>query len=94
MRQIAFFLLALPIVAFSKDTWKSGQIKVIDTDEWCGRPGAVDWPAICGTSPSGATRLVNDSRGDAVRPTLSTSSGAQGWTARSSFAREPWRSFP
>jgi hypothetical protein len=68
MRRVAFFLLALPMLAFCKDTWKSGQIKVIDTDEWCGRPGAVDWPAICGTSPSGATRLVNDSRADAVRP--------------------------
>jgi hypothetical protein len=68
MRRIALFVLALPMVAFSKDTWKSGQIKVIDTDEWCGRPGAVDWPAICGALPSGATRMVNDSRSDAVRP--------------------------
>ena len=68
MRRIAFFFLALPIIGFSKDTWKSGRIKVIDTDEWCGRPGAVDWPAICGTLPSGAPRFFNDNRGDAVRP--------------------------
>ncbi len=68
MRRIVFFFLALPIVAFSKDTWMSGKIKVIDADEWCGRPAAVDWPAICGALPSGATRFFNDSRADAVRP--------------------------
>jgi len=68
MRRIAFLSLALSIVAFSKDTWKSGRIKVIDSDEWCGRPVAVDWPAICGTLPSGAPRFFNDSRGDALRP--------------------------
>jgi hypothetical protein len=68
MRRIAFVLLALPIVAVSKDTWRSGRIKVIDTNEWCGRPAAADWPAICQTSAVGPARLFNDSRGDAVRP--------------------------
>ncbi len=56
------------MVAFSNDTWKSGRIKVIDTLEWCGRPAAVDWPAICQSSAIGPARLFNDSRGDAVRP--------------------------
>lgn len=67
MQRIALLLLALPTLAFCKDNWKSGPIKVINTDEWCARPIAADWPGICRIVP-GATTLFNDSHGDAVRP--------------------------
>ena len=67
MHRIAFLLLALPVLAFNNDVWKSGSIKVVDTDEWCGRPGIPDWPGICGQQ--GATRaLFSDAHGDSVRP--------------------------
>ena len=66
MRPIAFFLLALPVLAFSKDSWSSGSIKVLDTNEWCGRPGIPDWPEICGP-PRGDTTALFDSHG-ASRP--------------------------
>jgi hypothetical protein len=67
MRRIAFFLIALPILAFSKDSWSSGSIKVVDTDEWCGRPGIPDWPGICGPLRGDAMTLFSES-GGAPRP--------------------------
>ena len=51
MRRMVLFALALPLLAFGRD-WSSGSIKVLDTDEWCGRPGIPDWPGICRSHPA------------------------------------------
>jgi hypothetical protein len=56
------------MLAFSKDSWSSGAIKVVDTNEWCGRPGIPDWPGICGPPRSDALTLFSDSSGGAPRP--------------------------
>lgn len=63
MRRIAFIVLALPILALGKDSWSTGTIKVLDTNEWCGRPGIPDWPEICGPPRSDALTLFSDSHG-------------------------------
>jgi hypothetical protein len=60
MKRIAFFVVALPILVFSKDSWKTGSIKVLDTDEWCSRPGIPDWPAVCGAPRGDSLSLFND----------------------------------
>src|SRR5580658_9508239 len=57
---IALLIVALPILVFSKDSWKSGSIKALDTDEWCGRPGIPDWPGVCGPPRSDSMSLFND----------------------------------
>lgn len=67
MRRIAFLLLALPVLARTKDSWSAGAIKVLATDEWCGRPGIPDWPDICGPPRSDSMTLFNGS-GGAARP--------------------------
>jgi len=51
MKRVAFFLLTLPFVVSAKESWSSGAIKVVDTNEWCGRPGIPDWPEICIARP-------------------------------------------
>ncbi len=63
MRRIAWFALALPILAFGKDSWSSGSIKALDTNEWCARPGIPDWPEICGPPRADTTALFSDSNG-------------------------------
>ncbi len=59
MKRIAL-LLVLPMLAFSKDSWSSGTIKVLDTNEWCARPGIPDWPGVCGPLRSDTTALFNN----------------------------------
>ncbi len=61
MRPIILFFLALPVLLFSKDSWSTGSIKVLDTNEWCGRPGIPDWPAICGPPRADQTTIFNNS---------------------------------
>lgn len=68
MPRIAFLLLALPILAFGKDSWSSAVIKVVNTDEWCARPGIADWPAICGPPRSDAMALFNENTGSVPHP--------------------------
>jgi hypothetical protein len=63
MRRFAFVLFAVPMLAFGKDSWSSGSIKVLDTNEWCGRPGIPDYPEICGPPRGDATALFSDSHG-------------------------------
>lgn len=63
MRRIAFLVLAFPILAFGKDSWSSGSIKVLDTNEWCARPGIPDWPEICGPPRADALTLFNNRNG-------------------------------
>jgi len=60
MKRIVFFMVALPILVFSKDAWKTGSIKVLDTDDWCSRPGIPDWPGVCGPPSSASLSLLND----------------------------------
>ena len=57
---IALLIVALPILVFSKDSWRSGAIKTLDTDEWCNRPGIPDWPGVCGPPRSDSMALFND----------------------------------
>jgi hypothetical protein len=63
MRRIAFLLVALAMLALGKDSWSSGSIKVLDTNEWCARPGIPDYPEICGAPRGDQTTLFNDSHG-------------------------------
>ncbi len=63
LRRFALIFLALPILTFGKDSWSSGSIKVLDTNEWCARPGIPDWPEICGPPRADATTLFSDSHG-------------------------------
>jgi hypothetical protein len=67
MQRSAFLLLAFSVLLFAEDVWKSGPIKVLDTDEWCGRPGIADWPGLC-DGLKGNTALFSDSRGASARP--------------------------
>src|SRR5579862_5453766 len=61
MKRIAFFAFALlPLLVFSKESWKTGSIKVLDTDDWCSRPGIPDWPGVCGPPRSESMSLFND----------------------------------
>ena len=69
MRRIAFFLLVLPSLAFCKDSWSSGAIKVVNTDEWCGRPATADWPAICGPTRGDSMALFNENTSGVPRST-------------------------
>ena len=63
MRRLVFLFLALSILASAKDAWSSGPIKVLDTNEWCGRPGIPDWPEICGPTRSDAMALFSGTSG-------------------------------
>ena len=65
MRRIALLVVALPILVFSKDSWKTGTIKALETDEWCSRPGTPDWPGVCGPPRGDSMSLFND-KGDSV----------------------------
>lgn len=69
MRRIAFFVVLLAGLAIGKDAWQSGPIKVVDTDQWCARPGIPDWPGICGPPRSDSMALFNDSSGGVPRAT-------------------------
>ena len=60
MRRIAFFLTILPILVFSKESWKTGTIKALDAHDWCSRPGIPDWPGVCGPPGSSSMSLFND----------------------------------
>ena len=60
MKRIAFLVVALPILVFSKESWQTGSIKVLDTDEWCSRPGIPDWPGVCGPPRGDSVSLFND----------------------------------
>jgi hypothetical protein len=68
MKRIAFVFLALPLLAQAKDSWKSGLIKVVNTDEWCARPGIPDSPELCGPPGGSATTLFGGGSGDVTRP--------------------------
>jgi hypothetical protein len=61
VRLIALFVIAT--LAYSKDSWSSGSIKVLDTDEWCSRPGIPDSPEICGPTRSDTMALFNGASG-------------------------------
>jgi hypothetical protein len=63
VRRIAFIVLALPLLTFGKDSWSSGSIKVLETNEWCARPGIPDWPEICGPPRADALTLFNNAHG-------------------------------
>jgi hypothetical protein len=63
VKRITLIVLAFPILAFCKDAWNSGSIKVLDTDEWCGRPGIPDWPEICGPPRADSMTLFNNKNG-------------------------------
>ena len=63
MRRIAFIVLALPLLTFGKDSWSSGSVKVLETNEWCARPGIPDWPEICGPPRADALTLFNNAHG-------------------------------
>jgi hypothetical protein len=67
VKRIAFFAVVLPILVFSKESWQKGSIKVLDTDDWCSRPGIPDWPGVCGPPRSDSLSLFNDA-GDASHP--------------------------
>ena len=60
MKRIVFLLVVLPILVFSKDLWKTGTIKVLNTNDWCSRPGIPDWPGVCGPPRSDSMSLFND----------------------------------
>ena len=60
MKRIAFLVVALPILVFSKESWQTGSIKVLDTDEWCSHPGIPDWPGVCGPPRGDSVSLFND----------------------------------
>jgi hypothetical protein len=55
-------MFALPVLMAAKDSFSTGSIKVLNTDEWCGRPGIPDFPAICSIRGD-STALFNDNHG-------------------------------
>jgi hypothetical protein len=70
MRRIVFLILiGLPLFAGSKRIWNQGNIALVDTNLWCGKPlpavphvgsyhgvgGNGGWPGICGAPGGFAT---------------------------------------
>jgi hypothetical protein len=65
--KLAGVILIFALSGLAKD-WKTGQVKVLDTDKWCGEQTAAHFPGICGVKGEHAPILFHDSGWGSPQP--------------------------
>ena len=65
--KLAGLILIFALPGLAKD-WKVGQVKVLDTDKWCGEQTAANFPGICGYKGEHTPIQFHDSGWGAPQP--------------------------